>query len=150
MALTLEGARVCVEDAAAKGGREAWSSTSLVLGISLLGIRMEFPLVVGGGQHKGKPEGTQIYSPPEHTTIRATPWQLAVLTAVWNYNIGLEPDFVNPLPELPPTARVLHVKLTLPLVTLRLVSAATMAPVAELHLHRFTCASIASRSPVCA
>ena len=75
---------------------------------------------------------------PDVTVIRATPWQLATLCGVWNYNIQTCPAYVTAFPVLPDLHPVQRCQITLPLVSLQLLDAPTLEPVFELHLHGFS------------
>ena len=92
-----------------------------MLAVEWVLLRMEYPMLVGGGAAAGVPELSTRLSLPADPTLRATPRQLALLAAVQAYNLASMPLYVHPLPHLPPLAEVLRVELVaLPLLRVQL------------------------------
>ena len=117
--------------------KAAAADTSVVLALPQLRARMEYPMLVGGGITRGVPELTVSILPPPHVLLRATPWQLSVMTAVYLYNFGKYAVYVNPFPVLPDDHIVLHLKLEHPSAVFALVDTETMLPAIEMSLHGF-------------
>ena len=92
-----------------------------MLAVEWVLLRMEYPMIVGGGAAAGVPELSTRLSLPADPTLRATPRQLALLAAVQAYNLASMPLYVHPLPHLPPRDEVLRFELvTLPLLRVQL------------------------------
>lgn len=80
-----------------------------------LGVRIDMPNEVGGGIVRGTDEVRCTIRIPEWNRheINLTPWSVAILAAVYNYNLLNEPKPVTPLPVLSPKAVMLRVVLEL-------------------------------------
>ena len=153
MLITLHDVAVLVEDARALGaatshteGEDTFGTpaseteaadTLVVLALPQLRVRNEYPMMAGGGISRGVPELTVHVQPPKHILIRATPWQLAVMSGIYCYNFGKYAVYVNPFPQLPLDQVVNHLKLHFSSATVALVDSEAMLPALDISLHNF-------------
>ena len=111
--------------------------SDVVLSTAQLLVKLDYPLLVGGGLDHGTPEQTTAVVPLVRMTMRITPWQLSVMANIWVYNFGPYPIYVNQLAELPEEHTVLALKIRFPYLCFRFVLPELLVPAMELNLHRF-------------